>query len=158
MIVNDADDYGNDNDNDNHDDPPQYSISQRLFGEAVLGLSQVQPVTHQALSCLIISCSILSYCHIVISCHILSYLITLSYFHILSFLKDMYTIFNHYSSVSDHISSHLITSHHISSNLIISQHISSYPGLSVRPASPSEALAHVDPKGSRAFHPNADLP
>ena len=29
--------------------PPQYSISQRLFGEAVLGLSQVQPVTHQAL-------------------------------------------------------------------------------------------------------------
>ena len=28
---------------------PQYSISQRLFGEAVLGLSQVQPVTHQAL-------------------------------------------------------------------------------------------------------------
>ena len=30
--------------------PPQYSISQRLFGEAVLGLSQVQPVTHQAFS------------------------------------------------------------------------------------------------------------
>ena len=138
MIVNDADDYGNDNDNDNHDDPPQYSqyndndndnhddppqysISQRLFGEAVLGLSQVQPVTHQALSCLIISCPILSYCHIVISCHILSYLITLSYCHILSFLKDMYTIFNHYSSVSDHISTYLITSYHISTYLIISR-------------------------------------
>ena len=33
--------------------PPQYSISQRLFGEAVLGLSQVQPVTHQALMMMI---------------------------------------------------------------------------------------------------------
>ena len=34
--------------------PPQYSISQRLFGEAVLGLSQVQPVTHQALMLMMI--------------------------------------------------------------------------------------------------------
>ena len=34
--------------------PPQYSISQRLFGEAVLGLSQVQPVTHQALMMMMI--------------------------------------------------------------------------------------------------------
>ena len=33
--------------------PPQYSISQRPFGEAVLGLSQVQPVTHQALMMMI---------------------------------------------------------------------------------------------------------
>ena len=42
----------NDGDDDDHvnNDPPQYSISQRLFGEAVLGLSQVQPVTHQAFS------------------------------------------------------------------------------------------------------------
>ena len=54
VLDDDDDDDDNDDDDDervkNNDDPPQYSISQRLFGEAVLGLSQVQPVTHQAFS------------------------------------------------------------------------------------------------------------
>ena len=40
--------------------PPQYSISQRLFGEAVLGLSQVQPVTHQALMMVMIMMMIIN--------------------------------------------------------------------------------------------------
>ena len=33
-----------------------------------------------------------------------------------------------------------------------------HPGLCLRPASPSQALAHVDPEGSRAVHQDANLP
>ena len=63
-----------------------------------------------------------------------------------------------YIVIDCHRLSYIVISYHILSYLILSCHILPYPGLCFWPACPSEALAHVDPKGPRAFHQDANFP